>query len=175
MLMRVFHWAAIVVLCVLAVPLTVAVGARIFGCTTLIVQSGSMGRAIPAGSLAISQWTESQDVQVDDVILIERMGTKGILHRVMFLEQTGGRILAQTKGDANEKPDPEPYALPKRVLTPAFSIPWLGYLLGAVATRAGLIVILVGVPTLLLGPPAVRWLFSEDEEESEDSGESKAG
>jgi len=143
------HGAFLLLLIALAGALALAVAPRLLGYSTLVVQGGSMGQSIPNGSLVFARHVAAEDVRLGDVILVQEEGDGGTsrprLHRVAWLDRQGGQILVQTKGDANESPDPKVYILPERVVTPAHALPYLGYLVGFVATPMGWL-LLVALP-----------------------------
>jgi signal peptidase len=61
----------------------------------------------------------------------------------------GDSLRFETKGDANEDPDPEPVYRSEYVGTVMFSIPFIGYLVAFGNTRLGYIA-LVLLPVMLL-------------------------
>jgi signal peptidase len=131
----------VLALLALAAVLGAAVLSRLVGYRTLVVQGGSMGHSIPTGSLVYARWIADEDVKLGDVILVQEESASGParpkLHRVVSLETDGEQILVQTKGDMNETVDPKVYILPDRLLTPAWTLPYLGYLVSFVATPLG--------------------------------------
>ena len=146
--------------------LAIAVVPRFLGYGTVAINGGSMEESIPAGSLIIARWVPDEQVRVGQVIVAKEPGRAAIAHRVVSLQEDGGNVLVQTKGDANHTPDPEPYVLPQRVLTPEYVIPYLGYLVLFVKTPLGL-TFLVTLPATALclyllrriwsgGPPATE-------------------
>ncbi len=137
----VLHGTLIFALVAIAIVFSTMAMPRLFGYSTLVVHGGSMGDAIPNGSLVIARWIAADQVRVGDVILVrERNGGDPAapkIHRVTSVQPDGDRIVVRTKGDANQTEDPEPYVLADRVLTPARDLPYLGYLAGFVTTRLG--------------------------------------
>ncbi|HEU4760125.1 MAG TPA: signal peptidase I [Dehalococcoidia bacterium] len=134
----------------LAVALGAAALPRLLGYRALVVSGGSMGEALPNGSLAVARWLPAEEVRVGDVILVQTSDAAGParpkLHRVVSLQPDGSRLLVRTRGDANHASDPGSYVLPHRVLTPAYTLPYLGYLAGFAGTPLGwaLLVLLPG-------------------------------
>lgn len=115
--------------------------ARLLGYGVLVVRGGSMGKALPSGSLVFTKPQAAEEVRPGDVIVI-RETTEGVqarpkLHRVVSLQVEGDRILVRTKGDANAAADPNLYVVPDRVAAASRSLPYLGFLVGAVTTPLG--------------------------------------
>ncbi len=156
----------VVALAGLAAALAGAVVPRAFGYSTLVVQGGSMGDSVPTGSLVIAGWTAAEQVHLDDVILVQEETDSGPsrpkLHRIVTLDEEGGQIFVTTKGDANQTADPKEYILPDRVLTPALTVPYLGYLAGFAMTPLGW-VFLVLLPATVLALITLRGIWTDDE------------
>ena len=146
----------------IAIAFSTMAAPRLFGYSTLVVHGGSMGEAIPNGSLVIARRIAADQVQVGDVILVrEQSGGDPALpkiHRVTSVQADGDRIVVRTKGDANQTEDPQPYVLADRVLTPARHLPYLGYLVGFVTTRLGWI-LLSALPAAFLCLFALRLIW----------------
>jgi signal peptidase I len=123
-----------------------------------------MGDTIPIGSLVIARWNAAEDIELGDVILIQEERDYGEaspkLHRVVSLDEEGGRVLARTKGDANQTIDPKLYILPDRVATPALTVPYLGYLAGFAMTGFGW-VFLVLLPAIVLAHLTLRSIWAD--------------
>lgn len=105
-------------LCLVLAGLTLA-----FGLKPLIFSSGSMGPAIPTGSLALALPAAVSDVSPGEVVSVVSSDGTRITHRVVSADPSMGLVL---KGDANAVADLQPYtgAAVDRIL---FSIPSLGY------------------------------------------------
>jgi len=116
-----------------------------------IVQSGSMEPAIPTGSIVFVKDVPAENIQEDDVITYaESRGSATTTHRVIQKFQAGDSVRFQTKGDANEDPDPEPVYRDEIVGVVIFSVPYIGYLTTFASTRAGWVVFIVLPVTLLI-------------------------
>lgn len=92
--------------------------------TLILFRTGSMSPTIPAGSVAVVQRVPASQVDVGDVVTVDRPGELPITHRVTSV--AGGvsddeRVITM-RGDANASDDPFPYAVTsvRRVL---FSVP----------------------------------------------------
>ena len=122
-----------------------------------------MGRSIPIGSLAITHEVGAAGVHEGDVILVHEQANgveaRPKMHRVVQIEHYNGNILVSTRGDANAAPDPNRYVLPARVDVIAYSIPFLGYLVGFMLTPAGW-VLAVGLPGAIVCAFVLRRIWS---------------
>jgi signal peptidase I len=138
-----------VALALLALVLAAAAGSRALGYGALAVAGGSMGDSIPNGSLVFGRWVTADELEAGDVVLIQEQREDGPaaprMHRIVALQDEGGNTVVRTKGDANDAADPTPYVLPERVLTPAYRLPYLGFLLALVSTTAGWL-LLIALP-----------------------------
>ena len=166
LLRRLLYTALVLMLVALAGALVTAAAARAFGYGTLVVNGSSMGGTAPTGSLIIARWVAAEDVEMGDVIVVQEESADGQerskIHRVVSLEEEGDQILAQTKGDANNDVDPDLYILPDRVLTSAYTLPYLGYLVHFVATPLGW-ALLVALPATAFCLFALRSIWTDKE------------
>lgn len=130
-----------------AMCLTLVAAALVADVSLVIFRSGSMSPAIPSGSLAVVREVSSEDVEVGDVVTVERPGRLPVTHRVVAIEPTDP-VTMTLQGDANPTPDAETYAVEtvRRVL---WSAPELGrvvarlrqpYVLGATALGVAVLV-----------------------------------
>lgn len=96
----------------LAVALVAAGGLGLLaGFRPVVITTGSMAPAIPAGSLVVVKDRPPMAVAPGDVIVMDREDSLTITHRVVdVLSEAGGRA-AVTRGDANDTDDPLPYSL----------------------------------------------------------------
>lgn len=111
--------AAAGVVCIVLVIL--AVTANI---TLILFRTGSMSPTIPAGSVAVVQRVDAAQVQVGDVVTVDREGELPVTHRVTSINPGASdpeRIITM-RGDANATDDPFPYTVTS-VRTVLFSIP----------------------------------------------------
>ncbi len=166
LLRRLLYGAFVVALVALAAALALAVVPRLFGYGTLVVYGGSMSQTMPNGSLVIVRQMAAADVELGDVIIVQEESEDGRalpkIHRVVSLDEEGGQLLVRTKGDANSTPDPNVYILPDHVMTPAHTLPYLGYLVGFAVTPLGWM-LLVAIPGTTLCLLTLRGIWSEGE------------
>lgn len=162
---RLLYGVFVIALGVLLVALSLVTAPRLFGYGTLIVQGGSMGESIPIGSLVFTQSLAAENVQPGDVILVREQNESGgavpKLHRVISLDRHDGQVVVWTKGDANGTPDPLSYVLPDHVLTPAYHLQYLGYLVGFIATPIGWLILVV-LPGMVLCISTLRGIWASE-------------
>jgi signal peptidase I len=125
------------------------------GWHSYLVESGSMGKAAPTGSLVAMRPVTDASVTVGQVVLLHRGNGTPVLHRVIERKLDGDRVLVRTKGDANLSADPLFYPVPKTVLTPALVVPKIGFAVPFLRSRVG-ISAMVAVAGLLLIQSALR-------------------
>ena len=141
----------------LAVPVAVIAalgGARAAGYSAHLILTGSMAPAAPAGSVVLMRPLPAEAVRVGQIVLIPRRDRRRpsppLMHRVVAIRRDAGRIVAETKGDANATPDFDPYVIEGYTMTPVVVIPRLGYVLATSTTRGGRVVLAL-VVVLLAG------------------------
>lgn len=124
-----------------------------FGWGVNPVMSGSMEPALKVGGVVVSKPIPFGEVREGDIISFRFAGQREVItHRVIrIIKDESGKTWLQTKGDANEDPDPNlvgptPTGKIQKVV---FHLPYLGYL--AVFMKSKFVFpILVGIPALIL-------------------------
>lgn len=127
----------------------------IFDVRPVVVDSGSMSPAIPAGSLAFGQARPAADARVGQVVMVTAADGVHVMHRVVATTQVHGRTELRLKGDANPVPDAQVYTV-DTVRVIRFHIPDAGYPVTWLGTPLGLVG-LGAVGVLLL-----RYAFRRD-------------
>jgi len=124
------------------------------GFHTVVVYGGSMGDALPAGSVAVTKPVDASQLAIGDVIAIGgQEGGLPILHRIAGIEESSaGRILT-TRGDENQVDDRMPITVSGQGDRLVYHIPWIGYFLAFSRSPLGL--------ALLVGVPASVWIVRE--------------
>lgn len=121
------------------------------GYETVIVAGGSMGRAVPVGSVAVLERRPAAEVETGDVILIEGSAhgvLEGTLHRAIEITgEPGSARAARTQGDANASADASLYELPPQTATLALAVPLAGYV--AVLASAPAALVALGLASVL--------------------------
>ncbi len=114
------------------------------GFHNLTVMGGSMGSALPTGSVAVTRTIDFRDVHVGDVIAYQRPGASiPVVHRVVEIREVDGVRAAITRGDANPQDDPETLALEGRGDRVVYHVPWAGYALVFVRSPGGIVALTV--------------------------------
>jgi signal peptidase len=117
--------------------------------------SNSMTPTLKAGGLVVTQAVDPNEIKVGDTITYgSPIDEKLVTHRVVEIKEHSP-LLFQTKGDANE--DPDPYLVPAQnvVGRVCFYIPLLGYVAHFVKTPQGLISLLL-IPGLIIIAMEIR-------------------
>jgi signal peptidase I len=139
-LVRTGRAVVILLLSVMVPALGAIVAGRALGYGALVVRAGSMGHAYPLGSLTFTRPADAADVEVGDVVLARMSrdsGDMALLHRIVSTDESQGRVVVRTRGDANRSRDPGRYVLPDRVPVATTRIPYLGYLVTLISTPLG--------------------------------------
>lgn len=125
--LKMILWGTIAVLvCLLGAALLPAYA----GYHQATIYGGSMGDALPLGSVAVTRTIGAQDVRVGDVIAVGSGGAgPAVLHRVISLEESDAGPVAVTRGDANSAADPASHILSGRGDRVVYHIPRLGYVI----------------------------------------------
>ncbi|WP_205791422.1 hypothetical protein [Microbacterium sulfonylureivorans] len=151
-----------IALTVAAVLGTVCIGlviaAVFFDVRIILFSTGSMSPTIPAGSAAIVRQIPASEIEVGDVITVDRPGKLPITHRATSVSPVpGGREdarLITMRGDANAVDDPFPYEV-TGVRLVVFSVPGIApavaslgnpWVLGSVTIGATVLVVWVFWP-----------------------------
>lgn len=99
--------AVLGILCIIATTLSLA-----FGIKPLVFRSGSMSPAIPTGSLAFVKSQPVSELSVGDIVSVTTSAGERLTHRVYGIDQLDNNLSSLTlKGDANNAPDSETYAV----------------------------------------------------------------
>ncbi|MGB9963319.1 signal peptidase I (plasmid) [Halobacterium sp. MBLA0001] len=146
--------ATLAVVAVLLTTVLVAIPGVIGADASYVVLSNSMEPALETGDVVIVQAVAPGAIEVGDVITYQRPpdadgGPNRVSHRVIDVHEADGELTYQTKGDANDAPDP--YQVHESDLTGRiwFTIPYIGYLIRFIGTTAGILTFVV-LPGILL-------------------------
>ena len=149
-MVRLAGLACLGLLLILVISLLIPALFTLFGCRVYVIYGGSMGSALPAGSIGITETVDSETLKVGDIVAIKRSGRAlPVLHRIATMETTGDTTVYTTKGDSNGSPDPEPVTLQGSGDRVVLTIPYLGYLVHFARGAIGR-VLLILIPSLLL-------------------------
>lgn len=133
-------------------PFVVHAVPQVVGATaSYVVKSDSMAPAIDAGDIVVVDAVDPASIREGDVITFQgRAGVEApTTHRVVEVSQSEGRLVFETKGDANEEPDQEPVPSARVVGEVVFVFPYLGYVVQFTNTIYGFVALVV-VPLGLL-------------------------
>lgn len=148
MLADVLLWMAAIAGVVCMVLVVLALTANI---TLIMFRTGSMSPTIPAGSVAVVKEVPASEVEVGDVVTVDRAGDLPVTHRVTSITSGASdaeRVITM-RGDANAGDDPYPYTV-RTVRVVLFSVPGLAsvivamgnpYVLGALTIAATTLVV----------------------------------
>ncbi len=101
---------------------------HVVGLAAYVVMSGSMGPAVPMGSLVLVAPTRPEAVQVGDVITYT-LPDRAVTHRVVAIQMTDQGPLFTTKGDANPTADLDQVRPTSAVGTVRAAVPVVGFLI----------------------------------------------
>lgn len=97
----------------------------------VVIATGSMAPAMPAGAIAVTVPVGASQLEVGDIVTVPRQGTPPtITHRVVAIHRVGGESEARDlvlRGDANSLDDPDPYRVTEAERT-IITVPYLGAL-----------------------------------------------
>lgn len=136
------------------------------GPTTLVVRGPSMAPTIPLGALVVTTPVEATALAVGDVVSI-RVGPEQAVfaHRLVRLVPRQGEIWIETKGDANDSPDPAIIPASSVVGRVSLTVPVLGYLLVLLSSLSGVLLLIGLAGALLLGAWILESVEFDEQEE----------
>jgi len=111
------------------------------GYRSFLVQSGSMEPSIKMGDVVITTKT-SQYLQGDVISFLDRDG-RTVTHRILEVEETNGRPLLITKGDANQARDRDEITTDQILGKIALVIPKLGFVIAFSRTPLGFLILII--------------------------------
>lgn len=137
------------------------------GMQRYVITGGSMTGTISKGSIVYARLTPVEQLKVGDIItFVPPAMSAPVTHRIIAIQQSGdGKLVFRTKGDFNKVADPWRMTLrePEQARY-VFHIPYLGYLLAALAIRQVRIVV-VGIPAVIIALSLLVSLWREAGEE----------
>lgn len=133
------------------------IGPRVAGYRTLTVLTGSMRPTMPPGSVVVATREPIDDLRVGQVLVyqIPVLDHRVVSHRVIDITRTPSGVVVQTKGDANNAPDPWRARITDgSVWHASLAVPYLGSVIRSLRSPAVHRIVLFGLPLLL----AAVWL-----------------
>jgi signal peptidase I len=124
----------------------------ITGGPTFVVGGGSMEPTIPIGSVIIDLPATPDDVRVGTIVSVKVGARQAVFtHRIIrTVVRDDGTLWIETRGDANDHPDPSIIPASSIVGKASTWIPYLGYPVQLLSSMAGVAFLLsVGMVTLL--------------------------
>jgi signal peptidase len=142
--------AAVLLLAFTAVP-------NVLGYKTYVVLSGSMEPAIHTGAVVVATAVPPSSLNVGDVIVYNRSDVdERVTHRIIDVQDDGGKRTFTTKGDANAAPDAWTVQYSQNTAGKVvFTVPYVGYINNALESPRGRMVFVI-VPVVVL---AGMWLW----------------
>lgn len=134
-----------------ALVAALVIGPRFLSYDTHAVVGRSMEPTIRYGSVAVFVPARAEELAVGDIISFDHPRTGGqiVTHRVVRIEAGSSGFVLETKGDANDAPDPWRILAEGEGMRYVVSVPFLGYWLIALQTLAGRMTLLVAASVLL--------------------------
>lgn len=127
------------------------------GSGLLAIRTGSMAPSIPVGALIVTRAVDPHALAVGDTVTVRLDSGVALTHRIDEIVERDGKLGFRLKGDANEAPDPALISADRLIGSVALSIWGLGVLLWMLSTPSGIVAVLSGIGTLLVG----GWLLDE--------------
>ncbi len=148
--LRVLEWSTIIVLAIFILLAAFLMVAPRFGMSAHPVLSGSMEPALKVGGMIICRDVHVSDVKVGDIIGFNAPDGRKVTHRVIDIVEEDGKRWFQTKGDANEDPDPDLVSISsEKVDKVVFHIPYLGFFSSFMQSKLAFLVFICA-PALIL-------------------------
>jgi signal peptidase len=137
-----------------AVCLVLTVLAFTLHISLIMFRTGSMSPTIPTGAVAVVQQIPASEIEVGDIVTVDRDDLLPITHRVTSVApgETDAERVITMRGDANEQDDPYPYAVTE-VREVIFSVPGIAKGLASLGNP-----FVMGSLTLVAGA-LVGWAF----------------
>ena len=139
---------AILVIAILLVGF-MFIGPR-FGWETHKVMSGSMEPALKVGGIIVTKPERLENIQVGDIITFQTESGPKVTHRVVDIVEMEGKLHFQTKGDANEEPDPNfVSSTGEEMRKVVFHLSYLGFVAQFMKSKL-VFLVMVGIPAIIL-------------------------
>jgi len=135
-----------------AVCIVFVIAAAWFGLSIILFSTGSMTPTIPAGSAALVRDIPASEVEVGDIVTVDRPDALPVTHRVVGIAGTGPTRELTLRGDANPTDDPLPYSV-SGVREVIFSVPGVAPAIAAAGHPVTLAIV------TLFAAGLVTWAF----------------
>lgn len=138
----------------------------LLGVSTTVVDSASMDTNLPIGSVTYSQDVKVAEIAVGDKVLVES-DTKAYAYIIEAADKTTGNFMVTDANDAQA--EAEEIALRNVALKIVLTIPFIGYIMIAMRSMEGLIIIgLVVLFVIILFILSELWKTTDEDEEDEE-------
>ena len=146
----------LLLLVVVAIGLGGAVLGRVLpalGSPVLVVAGPSMSPAIPVGAAVVLEPVDPSTLAIDDVVSLKSGPARATFtHRIVRLIPRDDGLWLETKGDANEQPDPSITPATAVIGRVTVALPGAGFALTVLSTPAGVVFVLAtGLLLITLG------------------------
>jgi signal peptidase len=138
--MKRYYFWALALIGTLLLVMSVLLYSPFYGISARVVLSGSMGNALPTGSIVFNRAIPAQEYRVGDVVTfsVPSQPKTTVTHRIVRLYTSAlGLPMVDTKGDANPNGDSWSLSLGSIQGKKIFFIPGLGYPLQLIKTPVG--------------------------------------
>lgn len=160
---QLLRWAPRMALCAVAGCLSWFLAAALFvllppvlGYEGLVVTGGSMGKALPAGSVAVIRDVDPTSLESGDVITYVGESGVAVTHRIIRVDESSDGPVFTTHGDANQTPDPAPVHVTAIKGEVVMSVGLAGYLAVFIASPGFLLFLGGAALVLFCGFPRIR-------------------
>jgi signal peptidase len=147
---RIRKAAALTALTTLAVLGALMLVPSLLGYQRYVIEGGSMGGALPRGSIAYEEVVPAAQIRVGDVITYRPPAATALrTHRVTWIGRSPNNDrVYRTKGDANDSADRPTFTLPHATQARVvMHVPLAGYAVAALSIRT-LRMVVIGGPAL---------------------------
>ncbi len=148
--LKALGWIATVILVLVLLVAAFLMLAPRFGLQAYAVTSGSMEPALKTGGMIICRDVAVEDIETGDIIVFNNPADVTVTHRVIDISEEEGTRYFQTKGDANEDPDPDRFSISgdhaSRVI---YHLPYLGFFSSFMRTKPAFLIFLC-IPAAVL-------------------------
>jgi signal peptidase len=94
-----------------AICILLVIAAVVFHVTLIMFKTGSMEPTIPTGSLAVVHEIPASQIEVGEIVTVDRPGQLPVTHRVTSVAGAGDTRTITLRGDANPTDDVAPYVV----------------------------------------------------------------
>ena|GEM_PF-6185116 len=115
------------------------------------VEGGSMEPAVSIGEIIAIQPVDPEDIKPGDIVSFKFPDKVPITHRVVEVIESEGQLSFQTKGDANEDPDPYTITSGNLIGRVRFQLPYIGYFSNFVHTQKGAFILVIIPGMIVIG------------------------